>query len=137
MEDVVINYLSILLAAAAIMGVGALWYGPVFGKHWMKMKGYTEKSMKEMKLSANRAMTFAALGALVTAFALSLLFSISGPVGLGGAIILTIIIWLGFTVPLKANDVLFEGGDVKLFLFHIAENFIALLAASIILTIWK
>jgi len=135
--DVAINYLSVLLAAVLIMGTGALWYGPAFGKHWMKLKGYTPESVKNMKISAKKAMALAALGALVTAFVLALLVRLLSPIGIGGAFMLALLVWIGFTVPLKANDVLFEDGDWKLFLFHIAENFVALLIAAVILTLWQ
>jgi len=134
--DVAINYLSVLIAAAAIMGVGALWYGPVFGKHWMKMKGYTPESMRNMKMSARKAMALAALGALATAFVLALLIRLLNPIGLGGAFMLALLVWIGFIVPLKANEVLFEEGDWKLFLFNIGELFVALLIASAVLTLW-
>ncbi len=134
--DVAINYLSVLLAAAVIMGVGALWYGPAFGKYWMKLRGYTPERVRSMALSAKKAMALAALGALVTAFVLALLIRLLNPIGFGGAFMLALLVWIGFTVPLKANDVLFEEGDWRLFLFHIAENFVALLLASLILTLW-
>jgi len=135
--DVAINYLSVLIAAALIMGVGALWYGPAFGKHWMKLKGYTPESVKNMKLSAKKAMALAALGALVTAFVLALLVRLLNPIGIGGAFMLALLVWVGFTVPLKANDVLFEEGDWKLFGFHIAENFVAVFIATTVLTLWQ
>lgn len=135
--DVAINYLSVLIAAAAIMGVGALWYGPAFGKHWMKLKGYTPESVKGMKMSARKAMALAALGALVTAFVLALLVRLLNPIGIGGAFMLALLVWVGFTVPLKGNDVLFEEGDWKLFAFHVAENFVAVFIATTILTLWQ
>ena len=134
--DVAINYLSVLVAAASIMGVGALWYGPVFGKHWMQMKGYTPESVRSMKISARKAMALAALGALITAFVLALLVRLLNPIGFGGAFMMALLVWVGFVVPLKANDVLFEDGEVKLFLFHIAQNFVAMLIAALILTLW-
>jgi len=134
--DVAINYLSVLIAAAAIMGVGALWYGPAFGKQWMKLKGYTPESMKNMTMSARKAMALAALGALVTAFVLALLIRLLNPIGFAGGFMLALLVWTGFVVPLKANEVLFEAGDWKLFLFHIAQSFVALLLASVILTLW-
>ena len=30
-----VNYLAVLVAAALEIGLGALWYGPLFGKPWM------------------------------------------------------------------------------------------------------
>ncbi|MCH7574095.1 MAG: DUF1761 domain-containing protein [Candidatus Marinimicrobia bacterium] len=37
-----INYLAVLVAAAIEFGLGALWFGPLFGKPWMAAHGWTE-----------------------------------------------------------------------------------------------
>jgi hypothetical protein len=36
-----LNWLAVLVAIVANMIVGALWYGPLFGKQWMKEEGLT------------------------------------------------------------------------------------------------
>ena len=41
-----INYLAIGLAALIPTIVGALWYGPLFGKAWMKSMNFTEDDLK-------------------------------------------------------------------------------------------
>lgn len=130
--DVAINYLSVLIAAAVIFGTGALWYGPLFGKKWMKMKGYTKESMKGMKMSARNAMIFAGLTSLVMAFVLALLANMLQPIGIGGAFMLTLLVWTGFIATTHASTVLFEDGDLKLYAFNIAQYFVAIFFASIV-----
>ncbi len=44
-----INYLAILLCGVASMVLGYLWYGPLFGKPWMKMVGMTKEKMAAAK----------------------------------------------------------------------------------------
>ncbi|MBI3341870.1 DUF1761 domain-containing protein, partial [Candidatus Curtissbacteria bacterium] len=34
-----INYMAVVAAAVVNMVLGFLWYGPLFGKPWMKMMG--------------------------------------------------------------------------------------------------
>jgi hypothetical protein len=46
MEDFDVNWLALLAAAASSLVVGFLWYGPLFGKAWMKESGMTEEKMK-------------------------------------------------------------------------------------------
>ena len=41
------NYLFLALAALVPMVIGFVWYGPLFGKAWMKQMGFTEESLKE------------------------------------------------------------------------------------------
>ena len=33
------NWIAIVVATAAAMVIGFLWYGPVFGKAWMALSG--------------------------------------------------------------------------------------------------
>ncbi len=50
-----INYLAILVCAVIAMALGALWYGPLFGKKWMEIVGATPgdlEARKKMQKSA-------------------------------------------------------------------------------------
>ena len=42
-----INWLAIGLATLVPTAVGALWYGPIFGKAWIKSTGKTEEELME------------------------------------------------------------------------------------------
>lgn len=124
------NYLSILIAALLMVGIGYLWYGPVFGKYWMKLKGYTPESMKAMKMSARTAMILTTVAAFVMTLVLALLVQLTNPLGVGGVLMLTFLVWVGFVATTMSNQVLFEDGDVKLYFFHIAYYFVSILAAT-------
>jgi len=39
-------YIPILIATIASFIFGFLWYGPLFGKQWMNLMGFTKKSIK-------------------------------------------------------------------------------------------
>ncbi|MCA0348736.1 MAG: DUF1761 domain-containing protein [Flavobacterium sp.] len=41
------NFLAILVAALSTLIVGFVWYGPLFGKVWMKENGFSEEEMKK------------------------------------------------------------------------------------------
>lgn len=49
-----VNWLSVIVAAASGFAIGALWYGPLFGKAWMGLTGMT----KEKGAEASMALTF-------------------------------------------------------------------------------
>ena len=44
-----VNLLAVLAAAVATMVLGAIWYGPLFGKSWMSAHGYTPEKLAGMK----------------------------------------------------------------------------------------
>ncbi len=41
-----VNWIALIVATVAAYGLGALWYGPIFGKTWQKEVGLTEEDMK-------------------------------------------------------------------------------------------
>lgn len=45
-----INWLLILIAAISSFVIGGIWYGPLFGKAWMKEFGFTTEDLKKRKL---------------------------------------------------------------------------------------
>ena len=51
--------LATLLATVMGFVFGGLWYGPLFGKTWMRLVGVTEATRRE---NFNPAKTFALLG---------------------------------------------------------------------------
>src|SRR3989344_7706455 len=114
-----INYLAVLVAAIAAMVLGYLWYGPLFGKEWAKLMGWTPEEMaKKMSDPAGKnkmMMGYGAqfVGALVMAFVLShsLVFAsaylnVSGAMGGLQAGVWS---WLGFVAPTTIGMVLWEG----------------------------
>ena len=61
-----INYLAVVLAALAAMVIGFVWYGPLFGKQWMALMGFTPQSMDEAKKKGMaKSYILMALGSLV------------------------------------------------------------------------
>lgn len=55
-----VNWLSVLVAAASGFAIGSLWYGPLFGEPWMRYSGMT----KEKGAQGNMALTFGGAYAL-------------------------------------------------------------------------
>ena len=41
-----INWLSVIVAAVSAFLVGGVWYGPLFGRAWMREFGLTEEDLK-------------------------------------------------------------------------------------------
>ena len=64
------NPLVLILAGLIPMLVGAIWYGPLFGRSWMRVNGFSEDTLKT--------------GNMAVIFGLSFLLSIVFAVGLAG-----------------------------------------------------
>jgi hypothetical protein len=66
------NYLAILVAAISTVVLGFLWYGPLFGKPWMKLMDIDPSKMsKEAMKGMNKTYALMSIGSLVLAYVLS------------------------------------------------------------------
>ncbi|HYD93269.1 MAG TPA: DUF1761 domain-containing protein [Candidatus Paceibacterota bacterium] len=135
-----VNIAAVIAAAAASFVIGMLWYGPLFGKVWMKMMGFTAESMKAMKLSPVTAMVIGAITTLLTAYVLAhgIVFGniATGMFGVGGGLTGAFWYWLGFAVPLSAGAFLWEGKSFKLWAFNAAYYLVSFLVMGAILGAW-
>ncbi len=135
MNGVEVNYLAVLLAAVASMVIGSLWYGPLFGKMFMKAMGM-DGMTPEQKQAMQKGMMWNYVGQLVAS--LVMFYVLARFIGaLGDGTMVTALKtafwgWLGFVVPVKAGDALW-GGKKELFFLGISNMLVTLLAAAAII----
>jgi len=67
MGEIHINYWAVLVSTVLAFVLGSLWYGPLFGKAWMKEMNFTEEELKK----ANMVKIFG------TAFVLNIIISLN------------------------------------------------------------
>lgn len=135
--EVPVHYFAVLIAAVVSVGIGALWYGPLFGKQWMELAGITKEGMKSMALSPLAGM----VGGFVTALLMSYVllhitvfaFAYLGTSGVLGGMSSGFWMWLGFAVPLTGGGFLWEGKSFKLWVLHAAYYLVSLLSMGAII----
>lgn len=120
-----INWVAVVAAAVASMAVGFIWYGPLFGKAWMKLSGLKEMGDKK-DMPKNYAIMFVA--SLVSAYVLSVL---------GASFQTAFWVWLGFQATLLLHGVLFEGQSWNLYFLKAGHQLVSLLAMSWVLSYFK
>ncbi|MBY0110711.1 DUF1761 domain-containing protein [Patescibacteria group bacterium] len=135
--EIIINYWAVLGAAVAAIILGALWYGPLFGKQWMGMIGLTPEGMKAMKLSPAMAMGLGLITTLLMAYVLAhgIVFGNAylGTTGVAGGMMGAFWYWLGFAVPLTAGAYLWEGKSITLWVLNASYYLVSLLLMGAIL----
>ncbi len=103
-----VNALAVLAAAVATMVVGAIWYGPLFGKAWMKARGYTAEKLEGMKQGMGKAYGISFVCYLVMGVVMSLLIAATGWRGVAGGIHTGLLCWLGFAATIGLTAHLFS-----------------------------
>lgn len=134
------SILAVLVAALIPMGIGALWYGPLFGKQWMLLVGKTEEEivadMNPLKMYGTAYVSF-----FVMAYVLGVIlqawqdaYDMTGAwTGMQGAFWC----WLGFILTSFWQGVTFESKPPKLYLMNVAYNLFSLLGMGALLGIWR
>lgn len=131
-----VNWLAILVAAIAWFIIGALWYGPLFGKAWMASTGIDPRATDERPSAV--IYVFPLLAYLVATVALAMLAEATGSSTLGHGIILGVVVGVGFGLTLYAVEATF-GSRPKpgsWFLISGAYQLIGIVVASVIVTVW-
>ena len=136
--DITINYLAVITAAVVNMAIGFLWYGPAFGKTWVRLMGFTPEKLEEMKkkgMTMSLIMMF--IASLVMAYVLAYFLAALNIADTYGAVILAFWVWLGFVATVIISPVLWEDKSWKLYFFNVAYYLVSLSAMTLILVAWK
>ena len=109
------HWLPIVLAALAGFLVGGIWYGPLFGKAWMKARGITPESAAGANMPVIFGMTF--LFNLIAAVMLDHLYlTYDAHLGLHYSLVVAAIIGVGFISTSIGVNYLFSRQPRSLFL---------------------
>ena len=136
-----INYLAVLASTVIMMALGFLWYGPIFGKQWMVLMGFTTESIEAAKAKGmTKSFALMALGALFMSFVLahSLIFASAylNISGIGAGLQAGFWSWLGFIVPVSLGSVLWDGKPWKLWFINAGYYLVGLLLIGTLLALW-
>jgi hypothetical protein len=101
--DIIINYWAVLGGAIFLMVMGMVWYGPLFGKKWMKIIGAEHMSPEEMEKTQKEMTPMYVIQfvmSLVTSFVLYYFIQL---ITTRSGTDVAFWIWVGFFLPMAAG----------------------------------
>lgn len=135
-----INFLAILACGILSMVIGFLWYGPLFGKEWMKLVGMTKEKMEKAKENMIQTYTVSFLSSLLMAYALAhfVWFSAPGTVTAVIGVKTGIWAWVGFVATTALSGYLYspEKKPMKLYVIDTGYYLVMLIGMGGILGSW-
>lgn len=138
-----VSYWAIVVSGVAALALGAVWYGPLFGKQWMAIMGMTQADMEAAqkdKVAMYRSYGLMFLGALVMAFVLARGIAFGnaylGADDLGTSFITAFWFWAGFIAPTTLGPVLWEKKPWTLWFINAGYYLVLLLIMTAIITSW-
>lgn len=141
METLSINYFAILAGAVLSMGIGALWYGPLFGKKWMEIVGATSLDLEARKQMQKKAMPLYLVQFILTLFQVLVLAHLVADTTKVGGLERALWIWGAFVIPTLAGAVMWtnEQGKMKRarFLIQGGYQLTIFIVFGLLLQFWK
>ncbi len=140
MNDIIVpvNLMAVFGAAVVSMIIGYFWYGPLFGKLWMKEMGMKGKMSEAAKQGMAKSYGIMFVGSLAMAYVLAHAIVFASTylkmTGVPGGLMSGFWNWLGFVAPVTLGSVLWEGKSMKLWVLNNGYYLLTLLAMGVILT---
>ena len=129
-----LNYIAVLVAAAASFVIGGVWYSPIlFANVWMRETGLKDEELR----GRNMGLVFG------TSFVLSLVISfnlaafLAGPPNLAWGITAGALAGIGWVAASFGITYLFEKKSMKLFLVNAGYHAVTFMVMGGILGVWK
>lgn len=136
-----INYLAILVCGVLAMVLGALWYGPMFGKKWMEIVGVTDMSMEARKEMQKGAWKLYLTNFVLVVFQVWVLAYYIAGWAEASPLTNSLWIWAGFVMPTIAATAMWNNDSAKIswsrFLIQSGYQLVMFVIFSFVLGYWK
>ncbi len=140
-----INYWAILVCGILSMVIGAIWYGPLFGKKWTEIIGATNQDLETRKKMQKEAGPLYLIQFLLSLFQIFMLVSFAGLINKAepdfGYMFTSLSLWVAFIMPTIAGSAMWNNDSSKVkwarFLIQSGYQLVNFIVFSLILGMWR
>lgn len=135
MSFATLNWLAVVVSALSAFALGALWYGPLFGKAWQALSGITDADIQQRHPA--KIYGSALLLNLVAAFGMAMVMQLHPSPDLGSGFNVGLLIGIAFVATSFGINYLFAFRPLRLYLID-AGYMVALLSImGAIIAAWR
>jgi hypothetical protein len=135
-----INLWVVIVGAVLSMVIGFIWYGPLFGRIWMKIEGANPNDVEDRKKMQKGAGPLYAIQFLLSLVQVYIITLINTGLPLSASIHSAILLWFGFSLPLVAGNAMWNNKPRKVkwtqFLIQAGYQLILFIAFGILIAVW-
>lgn len=129
-----VNWLAVVVGGIIPMVTGFVWYGPLFGKTWMRLSGI---SQEQVDAGPGLGYLWSFIAALVSATVLSLLIISMGSTSLAEGVMAGVLVAVGFVATSSLANNVFEGKHIGVWALFAAYQIITLAIVGGVLAVWR
>ena len=132
-----VNFLAIIVASVVSVLIAMFWYSSaVFGPHWMRLAGISKKDADAAKKKMAGSMIMGLVSTFISFWALALIMESFLVAGIGTAILVGLLVWVGFVLTTTLSPVLWEGKSFTLYVLNNSYTLISVVIGAIIIGAW-
>ncbi|HKS16216.1 MAG TPA: DUF1761 domain-containing protein [Planctomycetota bacterium] len=134
-----VNWAAVAVAGVAAFMIGGAWYSALFGKQWIRLQGWSDEKVAEMKAKMSPAKFLGGQFAcsLVLAFTVALLVVTLNLRSVVEGACLGSILWLGPAAAITLMGHLASGRRNGLYFIDTGYQLACLVTQGIILAAWR
>ncbi len=130
-----VNYLSVLVSAAAYWILGALWFNKaLFGKQWMKGIGKTEEQVKADFKPMSFLWSF--VWSFIAAYGIARILVWIGENTVGDGVLVAVLAGVCFILAPAVINNLFERRSCTLLCINVGYHAVGLIISGVIIAAW-
>lgn len=130
MKQVSISFVAVLIATFSKQVLGAIWYGPLFGKHWLALTNMTPEQAKQGMI---KSIIIDSIASFFMAMVLANTIAHAGGSNIYHGIGIGFWNWLGFILSTHIGYIFFEKLPRKLIVMKLGFQFIGTLIMGAII----
>lgn len=126
-----INILAVLAAWIIHVVMGLIWFRPeLFGKEWSRLTGKDLNPEKKWIIPG-------LIGHLFMILVLAILIKFANATNGFGGILIGLLTWIGFIVPMETGELIWEKIPFRLFLIRTGNQLVGIAVSGFILGAWQ
>ncbi|MFX1591719.1 MAG: DUF1761 domain-containing protein [Promethearchaeota archaeon] len=130
----VINWLAVIVVAIIYFAIVFFWYFPkAFGNLWLKLVG--KESEPKSKIIRDTIIMIPT--SFITVLFIEIMMDLTGMNDFASALLLNLLLWIGFVGIIGINQNNFNDRGIKLFLIEYGVYLVGFLVSGLILAIWQ
>jgi hypothetical protein len=144
MYEAAVNYWAVLVSALVFFAIGAVWYGPVFGKAWRDAMGMKEEDLEAQKAEVNMVKSFGLmfLGSIIMTLTLAHLlgymaFVFPDASAISNGLTSGFWVWFGFILAYLLTAPAFENRPWSYVFINGGYWLVGTLVSGVILGLWR
>ncbi len=131
---IIINWVALIVVAIIYFAIVFFWYFPkAFGNLWLKLVG--KESEPKSKIIRDTIIMIPT--SFITVLFIEIMMDLTGMNDIASALLLNLLLWIGFVGIIGINQNNFNDRGIKLFLIEYGVYLVGFLVSGLILAIWQ